>query len=436
MNLPFDVTAEESVLGSILINPKILPEIESILTSECFYRSANATIFEAIKTLDRTDVDIDVVTLRNILVKSSDLDGIGGVTYLMSIAEAVPTSSHAVSYARLVKEAYAKRVCITEAQKAMEKIAKGTDETFAIIEAMVARMESVSRPTQEAVHLDEVLKPTVEEILSRTDGGRGIPTGLFNIDKITHGFRPGEFAIIGARPSMGKSALALQMANSMARSKVPVLYVSIEMSQSMVAQRLLSYATGIDGAHMANGILYDHEKDLVRRAMMNMNSMPFYVSSHSPCNMAMIRSMATRLKRSAGIKAVFVDYLQMIDGGNTDNRTREVGVISRGLKSLAKELDVAVIALSSLSRKVESRDDKRPIMSDLRESGDIESDADLVTFLYRPMYYADQDQKEGLTDEDCEFIVSKNRNGPIGTARLTFFNTKATFDDAADMGAF
>lgn len=436
MNIPFDVTAEESVLGSILINPKVLPEIESILTPECFYRTANAVIFDAIRTLGRTDVDIDIVTLRNILAQSSDLDGIGGVTYLMSIAEAVPTSSHAMSYARLVKDSYAKRVCIAEAQKAMERIAKGTEDTFAIIESMVSRMQDVSRTAQDAMHLDEVMEIAVEEILGRKGNGKAVSSGLANVDGIIHGFRPGEFAIIGARPSMGKSALALQMANSMARAKVPILYVSIEMSHTMVAQRLLSYATGIDGSHMANGLLEDYEKDSVRRAKENLKSMPFFLSSQSPCNIAMIRAMATRLKRTAGIKVLFVDYLQMIDGGNTDNRTREVGIISRGLKSLAKELDIAVVALSSLSRRVESRDDKRPIMSDLRESGDIESDADLVTFLYRPMYYADQDQKIGVSEEDCEFIISKNRNGPVGTARLTFFNKKATFDDAVDLGGF
>lgn len=436
MNLPFDMTAEESLLGSVIVNPNLIAEVDSLVSQDSFYRPANGIIFNAMKALVDSGVDVDIVTLRNKLSLSGDLEKVGGLTYLMNIAEAVPTSTHAMSYARIVRETHAKRFCIIEAKKAMDLIANGDNDTFTIIEQMVSRMDGIMAPKADAVHLDDVISSEVEEIFARTTGGRGLATGLFNIDKITYGFRPGEFAIIGARPSMGKSALALQMANSMARSRIPVLYVSIEMSRSMVAQRLLSYATGIDGSHMANGVLEDHEKDSVRRAMVNLRSMPFYISAHSPCNMASIRAMATRLRRSSGIKAIFVDYLQMIDGGNTDNRTREVGVISRGLKSIAKELDVAVIALSSLSRRVESRDDKRPIMSDLRESGDIESDADLVTFLYRPMYYADSEQKEGLLEEECEFIVSKNRNGAIGTARLTFFNTKATFDDAVDMGGF
>ena len=436
MTPPHDILAEQSLLASLLIDPRRWNDVGPMVSPASFYRIQHSSIFESMGDVLGAGMDLDIVSLRNAMETRGVLDDCGGVSYLMQIADFLPTASNVMTYAKLVRDAYAKRVCILEAQKAMDSLAVGEDDTFKVVERMIQNVEHAITPVRQAVHLDEIVSPEVEDIVNRKGGGRGISTGLHNIDRITHGFRPGEFSIIGARPSMGKSALALQMANQMARRGVPVLYVSIEMSQSMVAQRMISYTTGIDSGHLANGMLDAWQKQQVIEARANLQTMPFYVSAHSPCDMSLIKSMANRLKRSADIKVVFVDYLQMIDGGGTDNRTREVGIISRGLKSLAKEHDVAVVALSSLSRRVEARDDKRPVMSDLRESGDIESDADLVTFLYRPMYYADPDQKEGLTDEECEFIVSKNRNGPIGTAKLTFFSARATFDDAADMGVF
>lgn len=434
--MPHDILAEQSLIASVLIDPHRWNEAGSMVSGESFYRVQHGSIWNTMESVMESGMALDIVSLRNAMDAKGILEDCGGIQYLMQMADFLPTAANVMTYARIVREAHAKRVCIVEAQKAVESIANGDGDSLSVMEKLVANVESVIAPTKQAVHLDEIVSPEVDDIINRKSGGRGISTGLNNIDRVIHGFRPGEFAILGARPSMGKSALALQIASQMARRGVPVLYVSIEMSQSMVAQRMLSYSTGIDGGHLANGMLDDYEKHKIQNARAILQTMPFYVSAHSPCDMSLIKSMATRLKRSSGIKVVFIDYLQMIDGGNTDNRTREVGMISRGLKSLAKEHDVAVVALSSLSRRVETRDDKRPVMSDLRESGDIESDADLVTFLYRPMYYADPDQKEGVMDEECEFIVSKNRNGPVGTAKLTFFNSRATFDDASDMGAF
>jgi len=436
VNMPSDIMAEQSLLGSIIVSPKVLVDVDALVTERSFYIPANGLVFKAMQDVVRSGSDLDIVTLRDRLANLGQLDTIGGLHYLMTIADMVPTASHAVSYAHIVRGKAVRRTCIEEMIRGIEGLQDPGIDSKTIVANLIDKVQGATVDIKTAVHLDEIVSPEVEDIFNRKTGGRGISTGLSNIDTIIHGFRQGEFAILGARPSMGKSALAMQMANHMARSGVPILYVSIEMSQSMVAQRLLSYTTGIDGSRLANSVLEEHEKSQLLTARQNLMSMPFYVSSHSPCDITLIRSMVSKLVRTAKIKVVFVDYLQMIDGGGGDNRTREVGVISRGLKALAKELDVAVVALSSLSRRVESRDDKRPIMSDLRESGDIESDADLVTFLYRPMYYADPDQKEGLYEEECEFIVSKNRNGAIGTAKLTFFNTKATFDDAVDLGRF
>ena len=247
---------------------------------------------------------------------------------------------------------------------------------------------------------------------------------------MTNGFRQGELFILGARPSMGKSALALQCALNIARNNVSVMFLSIEMSAPMVTQRLLSLMTGINSKRLQNKVMDEYERRQISSARADLLSTNMFITADNRIDVHKIRAKATRLKREHNLQIIFVDYLQMIEAKG-DNRTREIGVISRGLKSIAKELNVCVVALSSLSRAVEKRDDKRPMMSDLRESGDLESDADVVAFLYRPMYYADMSQRMDLDTEEAELIVTKNRNGEVGECRLQFTPAKARFDDLA-----
>jgi len=428
--------AEMSLLGSMLLSSDCIVDIAPIVGADQFARRANSLIFSSmVRIKDRGD-DLDIVTLQEDLKSRNELEKVGGIMYLMSIAEYVPTFHHAQSYARIVHREHVRRSIIVRAQQAINELSEGEKPVEEVGDWLSEQIDSLSIKSANSIHVGDMAEEEVQNITARkASNPSGFRSGLLNVDRITNGFRRQELSIIGARPSMGKSAFALQIAHNMARSGVCTLYASIEMSQSMVAQRILSMATKIDGVRLSNDVMDGDDIELLNRAKRYLRDIPMHISAHSPCDMALLRSLATRLKRSGDLQVLVVDYLQMIDSKG-DNRVREVGLISRGLKSLAKELDIAVIALSSLSRKVESRDDKRPLMSDLRESGDIESDADLVTFLYRPMYYAEQSQREGLMEEPCEFIVSKNRNGRTGTANLSFFPFRASFDDAADMGAF
>lgn len=430
------IEAEMSLLGSILLSAECISDIAPIVAQDEFVRRAHSTIFSAMMRINERGDDLDIVTLQQELASRGELERVGGITYLMAISEYVPTIHHAQSYARIVHREHVRRSIITTAQIAINQLNEGENPVEEVGDWLSAEIDNLATRSVSSMHVGEMAEEEVASITARKSSNpSGFRSGLLNVDRITNGFRRQELSIIGARPSMGKSAFALQVAHNMSRSGVCTLYASIEMSQSMVAQRILSMATRIDGVRLSNDVMDMDDIELLNKAKRYLREIPMHVSAHSPCDMALLRSLATRLKRSGDLQVLVVDYLQMIDG-KSDNRVREIGLISRGLKSLAKELDIAVIALSSLSRRVESRDDKRPLMSDLRESGDIESDADLVTFLYRPLYYAEPSMREGLTEEPCEFIVSKNRNGRTGTANLTFHPFRASFDDAADMGAF
>lgn len=427
---PSDVPAEMSLLGALLLNYKAWGSVCDIVTQVDFYREANGHIYSAMQEVVEAGDELDIVSLMTELTENNMLENVGGLAYLMQIGDFVPSSAHVVTYAKLVKKSADRRRLMEQCLHLVSNINEDI-ETQDLYDQWLDNVGSVSGHVDDSPHVEEVVGPEVDEILGRkTSKMAGVTTGFVNIDDAINGFRPGELVILGARPSMGKSALALQMALGAARKQHTSLYISIEMSSQMVAHRLLSLMTGIDNKKLANSVLYDYEQENLRRARANLLSMPLMVSAKSPITISEIRARVTRLKKDRDLKVVFVDYLQMIDGGTrSDNRTREIGIISRGLKSMAKELNVCVVALSSLSRSVEKRDDKRPMMSDLRESGDLESDADVVMFLYRPMYYADMASREGLQSEDAEIIVSKNRNGSVGGTQLSFIPHLAKFED-------
>ena len=427
---PNDIPAEMSLLGALLIDYKRWGSVCDIVTERDFYREAHAFIYEAMKDIVECGDQLDLVSLNTALTDNNMLDKVGGLAYLMQIGDFVPTCSHVVTYAKLVRRASDRRRLMEQCYQLLGNI-NSESETEKLYDDWITNVGSVSGHSDDSPHVDEFVGPEVDQILGRTTNAMaGITTGFVNIDEAINGFRPGELIILGARPSMGKSALALQMALGAARKGHTSLYVSIEMSAQMVSQRILSLITGIDNKRLANTMMYDHEKDTLRKARASLLGYPFMVCAKSPITVGEIRSRATRLKKEHDLRVVFIDYLQMIDAGlKTDNRTREIGIISRTLKSMAKELDIAVVALSSLSRSVEKRDDKRPMMSDLRESGDIESDADVVMFLYRALYYADMATRADIQSEDAEVIVSKNRNGSVGGTVLSFIPRLAKFED-------
>jgi replicative DNA helicase len=270
-------------------------------------------------------------------------------------------------------------------------------------------------------HVDDTVKPVLDEIDARRADHKmaGISSGWKDLDEIVGGWRKGELIILGARPSMGKSAFALHLSMNAALSNKNVLFVSIEMSETMTTQRLLALKSGIDLKQIQNNVLSIEQRHRLRCVRADLLDSGLYLAASNPMSMQNLRSKAVRLASTVGCDLVVVDYLQMI-ATTGQNRTQEVGQISRGLKALARELDTPVIALSSLNRSSEKRDDKRPMMSDIRESGDIESDADVVMFLYRPSYYMATGDRSDIETDECEVIIGKNRNGPVGTAILEY----------------
>ena len=422
---PHDIQAEMSLLGAVMLNDKCWSSISDLIAPTDFYREANGTIWSAMEMI-MDDVDpIDIVSLGNKLTSMGQFEQCGGFAYLMQIGEFVPTTSNVAMYARLVKEHSNRRLVIESAYKAMNNAYSFDSDAAMVMDEMVDTVGVIGSSNNNTQHVDEFIADEIDEILKRTVNDiSGIRTGFNALDDMTNG----ELFILGARPSMGKSALALQCALNIAKNNVAVMFLSIEMSAPMVTQRLLSLMTGINSKRLQNKVMDEYERRLISSARADLLSTNMFITADNRIDVHKIRAKAARLKREHNLKIIFVDYLQMIEAKG-DNRTREIGVISRGLKSIAKELNVCVVALSSLSRAVEKRDDKRPMMSDLRESGDLESDADVVAFLYRPMYYADMSQRMDLDTEEAELIVTKNRNGEVGECRLQFTPTKARFDD-------
>jgi replicative DNA helicase len=426
---PHDIQAEMSLLGAVMLNDKCWSSISDLIAPSDFYRTANGTIWSAMETI-MDDVDpIDIVSLSNKLISMGQLEQCGGIAYLMQIGDFVPTTSNVAMYARLVKEHSNRRLVIESAYKAMNNAYSFDSDAAMVMDEMVDTVGVIGSSNNNTQHVDEFIADEIDEILKRTvNDMSGIRTGFNTLDDMTNGFRQGELFILGARPSMGKSALALQCALNIARNNMAVMFMSIEMSAPMVTQRLLSLMTGINSKRLQNKVMDEYERRLIFSARADLLSTNMFITADNRIDVHKIRAKATRLKREHNLKIIFVDYLQMIEAKG-DNRTREIGVISRGLKAIAKELNVCVVALSSLSRAVEKRDDKRPMMSDLRESGDLESDADVVAFLYRPMYYADISQRIDLDTEETEILITKNRNGEVGECRLQFTPAKARFDD-------
>jgi replicative DNA helicase len=426
---PHDIQAEMSLLGAVMLNDKCWSSIADMIAPNDFYREANGTIWSAMEQI-MDDVDpIDIVSLGNKLTSMGQFDQCGGFGYLMQIGDFVPTTSNVAMYARLVKEHSNRRLVIESAYKAMNNAYSFDSDAAMVMDEMVDTVGVIGSSNNNTQHVDEFIADEIEEILKRTVNDKsGIRTGFNALDDMTNGFRQGELFILGARPSMGKSALALQCALNIARNNVSVMFLSIEMSAPMVTQRLISLMTGINSKRLQNKVMDEYERRQISSARADLLSTNMFITADNRIDVHKIRAKATRLKREHNLQIIFVDYLQMIEAKG-DNRTREIGVISRGLKSIAKELNVCVVALSSLSRAVEKRDDKRPVMSDLRESGDLESDADVVAFLYRPMYYADMSQRIDIDTEEAELLVTKNRNGEVGECRLQFTPAKARFDD-------
>src|ERR687890_884157 len=432
---PQNLEAEESVLGAMMLAPGAIGVVSEILDAGDFYRESHAKIYRAALALYAKGEPVDAITLVDELEERSELEDVGGRVRLHELAALVPATANAAHYARIVREMATLRGLISAGQQIAQLGWERPGET----QMLVDRAEQVvfdlsqSRVSTEFSHIEDLLKESFERITALYEAGAdvtGVPSGFRDLDRLTSGFQPGNLVIIAARPSMGKSALGMCMAANLAvREGVPVGVFTLEMSKAEVTQRLLCSEAKVESQRLRTGKLAQDDWPRLVAAGDKLMKAPIYVDDTGSITMMEIRSKARRLKtREPNLGLIIVDYLQLMTSGTTaENRVQEVSQISRNLKVLARDLDVPILAMSQLSRAVEQRHDKRPILSDLRESGSIEQDADLVMFVYRDEYYEPESDQQGL----AEIILSKHRNGPTGTEKLSFLKRYAKFADLA-----
>ena len=428
--IPHSIEAEMSLLGAVMLGGiKTLTKVESVVSGgSLFYRQAHGRIYEAMKSCAVNETPIDIVTVMEELKAKDLLEDCGGIAFLMQIGEFVPTVSNAMSYADQVRHDSDKRSIIEVAHQMVKDVMSGEYTAIQVADTFTLKTKGImGGKSNDAIHLDDSIKPVIDEIGNRKPGFRlgGISSGWTSLDAVTGGWRKGELLILGARPSMGKSAFALNLVMNAAKAGKTALFVSIEMSEQMTTHRLLSMQTGIDLTRLQNSVLSPSEMMQLRQARADLFDMPIYLAAANPMTTHDIRTKCVKLANKAPIDFIVVDYLQMIATPGI-NRVTEVGNLSRFLKGLAREMDCPVMALSSLNRSADKREDKRPVMSDLRESGDIESDADIALFLYRPSYYEPTQLRDEMEDE-TEVVIGKNRNGPVGIVRLSFMPSRGTF---------
>jgi replicative DNA helicase len=432
---PQNLEAEESVLGAMMLSPGAIGAVSEILDGGDFYRESHAKIYRAAVGLYARGEPVDAITLVDELEERGELEDVGGRLRVHELAALVPAAANAAHYARIVREVATLRGLIRTGQE----IARLGWERPGEVQELVDRAEQIlfdlsqDRVTTEFSHIESLLKDSFERITQLYEAGAevtGVPSGFRELDRLTSGFQPGNLVIVAARPSMGKSALGLCMAANLAvREGIPVGIFTLEMSKSEVTQRLMCSEAKVESQRLRTGKLAIDDWPRLTAACDKLAKAPLYVDDTGSINLMEIRSKARRLKsREPTLGLILIDYLQLMTSGVTvENRVQEVSQISRSLKVLARDLDVPIVAMSQLSRAVEQRHDKRPILSDLRESGSIEQDADLVMFIYRDEYYNEESDQQGM----AEVALAKHRNGPTDTIKLSFLKRYAKFSDLA-----
>ncbi|MBS4177629.1 replicative DNA helicase [Lederbergia citrea] len=439
---PQNIEAEQAVIGAIFLEPSALILASEILIPEDFYRSSHQKIFDCMLKLSETGKAVDLITVTEELAAAKLLEDVGGVSYLSEIAVSVPTAANIGYYARIVEEKSLLRRLIRTATNIATDGYSREDEVDALLsEAEKQIMEVAQRKNAGAFHnIKDVLVRTYDniELLHHQKGDvTGIPTGFTELDKMTAGFQRNDLIIVAARPSVGKTAFALNIAQNVGtKTGENIAIFSLEMGAEQLVMRMLCAEGNINAQNLRTGALTDEDWRKLTMAMGSLSNSGIYIDDTPGVRIGEIRSKCRRLKQEHGLGMILIDYLQLIQGNGRsgENRQQEVSEISRSLKALARELEVPVIALSQLSRGVEQRQDKRPMMSDIRESGSIEQDADIVAFLYRDDYYDQESENKNI----IEIIIAKQRNGPVGTVSLAFVkeynkfvNLEHRYDDSA-----
>lgn len=430
--LPYSSEAEASVLGAILIDADALVKIADKITADDFYEERHQQIYQGLSDLYEQRKAIDVLTISNQLKSKGQLDGVGGSSYLTELTNFVPTASHVESYATLVVEKAVRRRIIS-INKELNALAMDESKQLKdLIEIAEAEMMKVGQKEvkQTIVSIEKILEDSFErldDLHKDKNKIRGVTTGFRDMDDMLAGLQRSDLFILAARPSMGKTAFALNLAHNVATiAKEPVLLFSLEMSKEQLVDRLLSMESGVDAWALRTGNLTDTDFEKIGQAMGTLSEAPMFIDDTPGITVSELRTKARREAHKQPLGLIVIDYLQLMSGGSKfggDNRVQEISEISRGLKGIARELNVPLIALSQLSRSVENRNPQIPQLADLRESGSIEQDADIVAFIYREDYYNPDSERKGVTD----ILIKKHRNGPTGTVELFFDKEKQRF---------
>ena len=429
---PQNIEAEQAVLGAMLIDKEAIAKASEILTSSDFYREAHRVIFNAMLELYNKNEAVDMVTVTEILKRDNKLEDIGGLAYITSLANVVLTASNVKYHADIVAEKSVLRQLVRVSTEIAAMGYEANEDVGTLLDTAESRILEISNRKKKAdfTPINDVLMESVqniEKLINNKGGLTGLPSGFADLDKLTSGLHPSDFIILAARPSMGKTALALNIVQNVAlraHKKIggeprSVAFFSLEMSKEQLVNRMLCAEAGIDSQRLRVGEMGDKDWDALWGACDLMSKAKIYIDDTAGITVMDMRSRARRLKAEHGLDLIVVDYLQLMQGSgkrnNSGDRQQEVSEISRSLKALARELDVPVLALSQLSRSVEARQIKRPMLSDLRESGSLEQDADIVAFLYREDYYNPETE-----NKHTELIIAKHRNGPVDTVNLFF----------------
>lgn len=429
---PQNIEAEQAVLGAMLIDKEAIAKASEILTSTDFYREAHRVIFNAMLELYNKNEAVDMVTVTEILKRDNKLEDIGGLAYITSLANVVLTAANVKYHADIVAEKSVLRQLVRVSTEIAAMGYEANEDVGTLLDTAESRILEISNRKKKAdfTPINDVLMESVqniEKLINNKGGLTGLPSGFADLDKLTSGLHPSDFIILAARPSMGKTALALNIVQNVAlraHKKIggeprSVAFFSLEMSKEQLVNRMLCAEAGIDSQRLRVGEMGDKDWDALWGACDSMSKAKIYIDDTAGITVMDMRSRARRLKAEHGLDLIVVDYLQLMQGSgkknNSGDRQQEVSEISRSLKALARELDVPVLALSQLSRSVEARQVKRPMLSDLRESGSLEQDADIVAFLYREDYYNPETE-----NKHTELIIAKHRNGPVDTVNLFF----------------
>lgn len=444
---PQSLEAEMSLLGGVLLDNEAINRVLETLVPEDLYRESHRKILRAMIDLNERGEPCDIITLTSILKNRGELEETGGAAYIATLVDYVPTAANIVYYCRIVKEKAVVRRLISAAT---DIITRGYDEQTNVEELLDVSQKVIFDLSENKLRpafypVSDILKDTIKNIemlYEKKEQVTGVPTGFVDLDKMTAGFQKGDLVIIAARPSMGKTTLALNMAEyaaTQADPSAPVALFSLEMSKEQLVMRLLSSLARVEATRMRTGHLLDTDWHKLVKGAGALHSSKIFIDDTPAISIMEMRAKARRLKAEHNIGIIIVDYLQLMRGkANPESRQQEISEISRSLKALAKELEIPVVALSQLNRGLENRTDKRPMMSDLRESGAIEQDADVIMFVYRDAVYCEACKKRDGScttadhDRDAEIIISKQRNGPIGTVKLTFLGEYTRFESRSD----